>query len=95
MDAGTEIKTRCGAAVAVPKGWLVRVLGNDVLFEDQDGEVRLWLIETSGTDLDAAIATAWTRVRPGFSPRVRHAKDPPPRRGWEALREIIYETRRR
>lgn len=88
--------TATGTTFQLSKGWFVSTHAGRVLLEDPDRELTLTLLEvTSGGEVGdgaAALASAWAVAQPGFSRAIRHAMNPPPRDGWDAITQQVYET---
>jgi CubicO group peptidase (beta-lactamase class C family) len=61
--------------------------------DDPQKQLRIELVEVQGAgELTAALATAWSRRRPGFGREELAAADSPGREGWDRSRWIRYKT---
>ena len=92
VDADTPWKTASGATFTVPKGWHVTENHGVLVLEEPDRGLSIRMIEVESSDAPSALASAWTKVEPGFKRQVKQSATPPPREGWEAITQITYET---
>jgi CubicO group peptidase (beta-lactamase class C family) len=86
------VTTPSGAPFTAPKDWWLTE-GNVIVLEDPDRKVWVSVVEVAETDPARAVARAWSLARPGFAGVVKQMRMPPPPRGWDAVAEIVYETR--
>ncbi|MES1164267.1 MAG: serine hydrolase domain-containing protein, partial [Verrucomicrobiota bacterium] len=94
MTNDTTIVTRSGATLLVPKGWWLTQEGETIVLEDPDRALTATLLDTSESDAVTAIGASWQRVQPGFALKPQHAPEsPPPSRGWDAVTNVVYQTR--
>jgi CubicO group peptidase (beta-lactamase class C family) len=78
-----------GVVVRVPKEWTHLDDTSHVILEDPDKSVKVAMIESEGSDLAAAITSAWKRLDPGFSREVEQVLRPPP---TEGLDEVLVHS---
>ncbi|MDX9724251.1 MAG: serine hydrolase domain-containing protein [Myxococcota bacterium] len=86
------ITTAAGASVVIPSGWWLAQRGELTALEDPERELHLWLVESSGQAMDAAIQDAWLRVVPDFARELDQQQSPPASGGWDELLVIAYKT---
>jgi CubicO group peptidase (beta-lactamase class C family) len=82
-----------GATLKVAADWMVTALADGVTLEDPERQLKVELVEIDATGgMIAAIATAWSRRRPGFDRQELAASDSPGREGWDLFRWSQYKT---
>ncbi|MGN6107281.1 MAG: serine hydrolase domain-containing protein, partial [Kofleriaceae bacterium] len=89
----TAIRTAWNATLTVPASWWITESSEVVQVQDPERELTLSFLATPAADRDAAIATAWKRVAPGFSLPIAQAAEIGGRDGWDALAQVAYVTK--
>lgn len=92
LAADTPITLSTGATLTAPAGWqLIESEGRTTLRAPED-DTSVELLLSDEADLASAIASAWSRVQPGFARKVLQQASPPARDGIDAITQIVYET---
>src|SRR6266545_2516677 len=82
-----------GATLKVAADWTVTASTDGLILEDPEKQLTIELVEVEATaGMSAAISTAWSRRRPGFSRQELAASDSPGREGWDLFRWSRYKT---
>jgi CubicO group peptidase (beta-lactamase class C family) len=89
LEGPGQVKTPGGATFAVPEGMLARQRGNQLLLQDPEGSVKVYVVELTGEDGAAAVKQAWAAVDPAFDARLERSSRPP---GSERFDEVYVET---
>jgi len=93
LEQDTELTTASGATFEAPQGWFYTAGDAFLALENPERDVTLRLVEVPNeADGVRAIQAAWKRVEPGFGRLVRQRTRPPPRDGWDAVTQVVYET---
>lgn len=91
LAADTAMKTASGATFMAPRGWHVTEMGEYLLLQEPEKEMRLVLVESAEPDLQKAIDSAWKLVDPRFARKLEQSVKPPPRDGWDEIQQNEYE----
>lgn len=92
LDADTKTTTATGATFEAPKGWLLAKRADAIVLEAPEHDLELAFVEVREKDLAKAIALAWARIQPAFARKPKTTNEPPPRDGWDAITQIVYDT---
>lgn len=87
--AWTELPS--GAKLEVPAGLVGRVEAQGVRVLDPEGALAVGMYELEGSDLDSALAVAWSMLDTTAAPTAEQVIEPPASDGWDALRIVNYQ----
>lgn len=87
-----EYTTSGGATFKAPADWSVTIEGPVATLEFPEGDSWIWIVETSPTDPDSAVAAAWRATHPGALRPIRLATPRPGRDGWDEEKYFQFET---
>lgn len=79
-------------SVPVPTNWTAAAAGDVVTLTDPEGAIIVYALAVEAPDAAQGIATAWTRVRPGFSLEAAETNRPPAEPGVEETVQIDYDA---
>lgn len=95
LTADETVTSASGAVFTASAGWTVARSGARITLTSPEGDLSAVLVElpaAEGMNREAAIAKAWTQVRPGFDLKAAQSMDLPGRGGWDAVGQVAYVT---
>lgn len=92
LTADETLTAPSGASFQASKGWIVTTRDGLVALQSPEKDLTVTLVDSAETDPDAAITYAWKRVAPTFDRQPKQRTTPPPRDGWEAITQVVYDT---
>jgi CubicO group peptidase (beta-lactamase class C family) len=92
LEKDETLTSASGATFTASTGWSVAQTPAWITLTSPEHDVWLTHIEVQGRDYKAAIAAAWTQVRPGFDLKPAQERELPGRDGWDAMGQIVYVT---
>jgi CubicO group peptidase (beta-lactamase class C family) len=78
--------------VPVPTNWSVKAREGYTFLTDPDEAINVYLLVTTGEDIEQVIADAWQTVDPTFNAPVSTAQSPPSSEGIEETIVVNYNT---
>jgi CubicO group peptidase (beta-lactamase class C family) len=82
-----------GTTLQVAGDWTVTMRDDGLTLADPEQQVTIEIVEIAGgADMRDAIATAWTRRRPGFDRQEAASSDSAGRDGWDVFHWKTYRT---
>jgi CubicO group peptidase (beta-lactamase class C family) len=94
LDADTPMKSASGASFEAPKGWFFTAKGDIITLDSPERDLTLTLVEVPNElDPQKAIHTAWKGVTSDFNRKATQTTSPPAKDGWDAITQVVYETR--
>jgi CubicO group peptidase (beta-lactamase class C family) len=88
----TPRTTVAGTTYIVPAGWTVDATDARVILQGPEPDLRVALVDGTGTNGDDVVAAAWKIFHPGFSRPLKLVTPSPGRDGWDEMRRYEYET---
>lgn len=93
LAADTPAKLASGATFTAAKGWSLEEKGQIRIMTAPEGDARVMVVDgLTGTDVQAAIASAWKLVHPAFDRAPKLVTPRPGREGWDDRSVFDYET---
>ncbi|MGE0640872.1 MAG: serine hydrolase domain-containing protein [Thermoanaerobaculia bacterium] len=84
--------TPAGVTFTVPEGWKATAKGALVVLEPPEGDTRIALADVHAANADAAVATGWASLQPGFDRPLQISVPQAARDGWQERQAYQYET---
>ena len=81
-----------GSTFKAPADWSVTIEGPVATLEFPEGDSWMWIVETSASHPDSAVAAAWRTTHPEGDRAIRLASPQPGRDGWDEAKTYEYET---
>jgi CubicO group peptidase (beta-lactamase class C family) len=78
--------------IPVPTNWSVKAREGYTFLTDPDEAINVYLLVTTGEDIEQVIADAWQTVDPTFNAPVSTAQSPPSSEGIEETVVVSYST---
>jgi CubicO group peptidase (beta-lactamase class C family) len=78
--------------IPVPTNWSVKAREGYTFLTDPDEAINVYLLVTTGEDIEQVIADAWQTVDPTFNAPVSTAQSPPSSEGIEETIVVNYNT---